>query len=744
MELGKAKLPRCGINALRRAVHPSLGLAWTDGKRLLLSGLHAGREEEEEPEEAAVVGRLGGAATLGSFEHVYGVSWGPTDPALPALLAVQHKKHVTVWQVTPAGCNDARPACSRLCEREEPFAILPQGCVWHPRSETLVLLTKRDACLLYSLRSDARSVRADIRGSGLVRCAAWTTDGARLVLAVGTALHSYLWDEPSRSLQPCGFSHVLDVGGYVCAVEAACDARVLVATELPLDRVCGLDAAGAPFELPGVAFDGAPGSSPNTLRPREGAEDGATRPRGRSPEPRGGFVADDGTGRGPVVDLTHLLAHHRKSDPGPLIRLKRRDLSSGGGGDDDSSHLLLVTLDQKATTTRKVRLPGLLVPDLLAYDATADTVAVASNTSASVLVYSLSGRGISPLQHVTLGRDERPKGLCFLAPSHSLAMLVGRQKQSEPAFLPCASTDRYALRLVVRDVVVEGPGRSSPRAGARPPEGRDANPGPASGLWELWPPGDEPRRQASSPRRLTEEPSGASADDRRPRRPSGEAAGRFARDVSPPLESVEREPAGGAARPRGSPEPRRPGGGAPRRAPSPRDAERDGPARGPVGRAASPGPWDAEGSAASRALRGLWERLDRVQAEVGEVRQLVLALRPERRVLAASGPPRWARVRCQPRGGGNAAPAQEAETRNFLLSSGGLVRLDALRSAFQLSAVEMLFDTVWLVLGCDGDGFIPVAFQHEQEVLVREGRAAKPPAEEPRASDAAPHQNATG
>uniref|UniRef100_A0A8B9EH81 WD repeat and coiled-coil-containing protein n=1 Tax=Anser cygnoides TaxID=8845 RepID=A0A8B9EH81_ANSCY len=439
MELGKAKLLRTGLNALYQAIHPVHGIAWTDGKQVVLTALYYQNGEL----------KFGDSSVVGQFEHVHGLYWGPCcSTETPALLAVQHKKHVSIWQL---GCSTAeknKPLVSQTCEIGEPFPLLSQGCVWHPKQEVLAVLTKRDASVLHAVRTDNSRVKADIKSSGLIHCACWTKDGNRLVVAIGSALHSYIWDDAQKTLNVCSFCPVFDVGGYICAMEATLDFQIAVATELPLDNICGLNA--------GIMFDTPSGTETGSLISQStvfGDEEYSMDLRRRSTDSdRSGTVDSIASSSSGPVDLTHILANHRRSDPGPLITLKRKDSATING--QDSSYLILVTFERKVTTTRKVNIPGILVPDIMAFDLRAQIVAVASNTSNIVLVYSVTSSCMPHIQQIQLEKNERPKGLCFLT-DKLLLILIGKQKFPEPNVIPSSSSDRYVMRLMTKELMLE-------------------------------------------------------------------------------------------------------------------------------------------------------------------------------------------------------------------------------------------------------------------------------------------------
>lgn len=434
MDLGKAKLLRTGLNNLHQAIHPVHGIAWTDGKQVCLTALYFIDGEV----------KFGDTNVIGQFEHVFGLFWGPLCCSdSPALLAVQHKKHVSVWQLQLSALEQNKLLCTQTCEMSEPFPLISQGCVWHPKLDILAVLTKRDTSVLFSVRVDNRRIKADIKGSGIIHCACWTKDGTRLVVAIGSALHSYIWNDIQKSLVACSFCPIFDVGGYICAIEATGEAQVAVATELPLDKICGLN-AGMAFDVPTEAENLQNQGSHVSMSDDEGLQDS----RRRSFESQRSYIPSSGP-----LDLTHLLARHRRSDPSPLINLRRRDTLTGSG--QDSSHLILVTYERKVTTTRKVSIPGILVPDIIAFDPRGSTVAVASNTCNMVLVYCITAAAMPNIQQISLQTNERPKGVCFLN-DKMLLLMVGKQKSIDPAFLPSSNTDKYILRLIAKELKYNG------------------------------------------------------------------------------------------------------------------------------------------------------------------------------------------------------------------------------------------------------------------------------------------------
>ncbi|XP_061668568.1 WD repeat and coiled-coil-containing protein isoform X2 [Syngnathoides biaculeatus] len=572
----------------------------------------------------------------------------------------------------------------------EPFPLLAQGCVWHPKMDILALLTKRDASVLFSVRVDNRRTKAEIKGSGLIHCACWTKDGTRLVVAIGAALHSYIWNDIHKSLLACSFCPIFDVGGYVCAIEATGDSQVAVATELPLEKLCGLN-AGMAFEVE-TPRDQTP-ESDLSQDSRRLSFDLAERSRTATPGP---------------LDLTHLLARHRRSDPSPLIHLQRKDTVTGSG--QDSSHLVLITYERKVVTTRKVSIPGILVPDLLAFDPRASTVAVASNACNTVLVYRITASAMANIQQISLQTADRPKGVCFLS-EKVLLMMVGRQKSADPAFLPSSNTEKYTVRLVAKEFDGEGapsPLNAEPASNLSrirrhsehmPKEDREQ-----LGIKDLVLPGaGAVPHSPGSRRRLVEEL-------RSPEPSPAASSAVFSYSERTPGVAAEISDIGRMA-------------GLAVAGPASRDSSRAGsprPEAVPEPPLAPPG-----GSSRERALEHLIFNMERlfvrfadVQQCLGEIREYTQNGKKIPSSYPAAAEPPYLNVTCQKQLSENVFID---ERRPVLLCDGKLC-LRALQELFNLAVVEMLHGPLWIVLVADADGFVPLTFKPKDELTVRNGK----------------------
>ncbi|NXH19313.1 WDCP protein, partial [Bucco capensis] len=708
MELGKAKLLRTGLNALYQAIHPVHGIAWTDGKQVILTALyyHNGKL------------KFGDSIVVGQFEHVHGLYWGPycsTDTS--ALLAVQHKKHVSVWQLCYSATEKNKPLISQTCEVGEPLPLLSQGCVWHPKKEVLAVLTKRDASVLHAVRTGNARVKANIKSSGLIHCACWTKDGSRLVVAIGSALHSYIWDDTQKTLSSCSFCPVFDVGGYICAIEATLAFQIAVATELPLDNICGLNA--------GIAFDMPSGTETASSISQSalvfGDEEYSMDLRRKSIDSdRSGADSVASSSSGPV-DLTHILANHRRSDPGPLITVKRKDSAATNG--QDSSHLILVTFERKVTTTRKVTIPGILVPDIMAFDLRAQTVAVASNTSNIVLVYSITSSSMPHIQQIQLEKNERPKGLCFLT-DKLLLMLIGKQKFPEPSIIPSSSSDRYVMHLMIKELMVEEESSVLPETKQSMFYNFESTvniPGKRK-FFENLATEDQPQsREMSIPRStVIQSPSGRRRLIEEVKSPSYEQSSsssvsdldekRIPSDASVALETLDAEPTNRSMSLLGF-------GTATRLSTRPTSPKVQFNVVQDTSSSPKNNSFPSERGMThiSRNLERLCGSFSELQLSLSEITEVAKNGRRISLAYPCSQEPPVVHITYQ-KSFSNGAVTEE--TKDVLLCD-GKIHLNLVQQLFDLPVIEMKHGSSWIVLTADKDGFVPLIFKATQEIIIR-------------------------
>uniref|UniRef100_A0A8C6XFT8 WD repeat and coiled-coil-containing protein n=1 Tax=Naja naja TaxID=35670 RepID=A0A8C6XFT8_NAJNA len=708
MELGKAKLPRTGLNALYQAIHPIYGIAWTDGKQVTLIPLHFHSKEW----------RFGDSILIGQFEHVHALYWNACYSAdLPALLAVQHKKRVSIWQLIHNVLEKNKLMVFRTCETAEPFQLLPQGCVWHPKRDILSIFTKRDASVLYAVRLDNSKVKADIKSRGLIHCACWTKEGNRLVIAISSSLHSYIWDEAKKTLNACTFCPIFDVGGYICAIEATLDFQIAVATELPPDKLPGLN-AGITFELPvssEMDFMSTDSSqSTLVLGDEEYSMDSRRKSFDSGKSVAAHSVASSSSG---PTDLISILANHRKLDRG-RIPLRRKVSPLGNG--QCSSQLIMVTYEGKITTTRKVSIPGILVPDIIAFDLSAQMVAVASNTCNIVLVSSVTSSCVPNLQRIQLDRNERPKGLSFLT-DKLLLILVGKQKFTDTTFIPSSNSDRYVTRLLMKELI-SGKDSSSKSGTSQTlsftfepsvslPEKRRHFKNFASEDCTVEQELSRPVNtfiQSPSRRKHMLEMKSPNYEQTSPSNVCIFYEKGTLRNSSV-LETLEAEPINRSMALFGAETPTRfsnistSSKVAHKSLNSPKNSILDN---------------DKRATEISINLERWYSSFNDLHLRLLELIEYTKNGRRLSLVYPSSQEPPFIHIKYQKHSSDGAIVE---ETRNVLLYN-GKIPLNLVQQLFDLHIVEMKHGPSWIVLTVDGEGFIPVAFKAKQEIIIRDGK----------------------
>ncbi|XP_028578191.2 WD repeat and coiled-coil-containing protein-like isoform X1 [Podarcis muralis] len=704
MELGKGKLLRTGLNALYQAIHPVHGIAWTDGKQVILTSLY---QHNGEP-------KFGNSNVVGQFEHVHGLYWAPScDPDLPALLAIQHKKHITMWQLCYSVSERNKLMVYQISEIGELFPILPQGCVWHPKKEILAVLTTRDTSVLHSVRINNSRIKADIKSSALIHCACWTEEGNRLVVGIGSALHSYIWDDEQKTLNACSFCPIFDVGGYICAIEATLGSQVAIATELPLDKICSLN-AGISFEMPSEAVgNSVPSQTSSSACKEELSVDSGKKLTDQ--EKPGSIV----TSTSSSVDLTHLTASKQQSDNNSLLHLRTKDYLTGSG--QDASHLILVTFERKVTATKKVSISGILVPDIMTFDSKTQTVAVASNTCNIILAYSLSSSHLPNIQQIQLEKSERPKGLCFLT-EKLLLILVGKQKLTDPAFLPSSRSDKYILRLMVKEIVCKEDSHSfsgtTQVCFANVPvkkEGIEIHSSEPHVLCDgLVLPGCTAIQSPRNRRKLIEEIKSPANEQSVLTNAVDFQEKKISRDFPQVLGSLDAEPTNRSLVLQGI----ETSSGLSNVAISPNKHVHSSMDMSNSSKT-NLLQIEKEPSYTSKHLERLCCRFAELQHQLFELTELLKSGKKPLLGYPSSRAPSFVNITYQKDCSGTVTP----EKRAVILCDGKL-RLSLIQQIFNLTLVEMQHGLSWIVLTSDNEGFIPLTFDALQEIVVRDAHSS--------------------
>ncbi|XP_016064393.1 PREDICTED: WD repeat and coiled-coil-containing protein C2orf44 homolog [Miniopterus natalensis] len=681
MELGKGTFLRRGLNALYQAVHPIHGLAWTDGNQVVLTDVQLQSGEA----------RFGDSKVIGQFEHVYAVSWAPPGTAdTPPLLAVQHRQHVTVWQLCPSATETSKWLMSQTCEIRESHPLLPQGCVWHPKSTVLTVLTAQDVSIFHNVHCDSSRVEVDSNTQGLVHCACWTQDGQRLVVAVGSSLRSYIWDSAQKTLHRCSFCPVLDVDSDVRSIRATVDSQMVIATELPMDKICGLNASET-SDIPPNSEDICLYTSPVTDEVPS-VDKGAV-PSGTNSDTS---VSPFSSSCLDPLDLTHIRFNRSKSESNALICLRKKDCLTGT--DLDSSHLVLVTFGNKITQTKKVTIPGILVPDLIAFNLKAKVVAVASNTCNIIFIYSVIPSFMQNIQQIQLESSERPKGICFLT-DKLLLILVGKQKSTDSTFLPSSKSDEYIIRLIVREVMLE----------EEFPVTLSENQSGYSTFSTLLNKAERKKLIESLSPDICHQNRGLLLTVNSSSR-GGRPGSTFIREIRSPPSSVCDDSIALDAKPVNLsvmvPKPN----STPDYTSTPEPL--DFPQRKNLQQ-------EKETSQLSKELETLSRKLSEVERCLSELTDFLRNGKKSSPAYPLSQDLSYVHISCQ-----KCYVGSVVEKRDVLLCNGKL-RLSTVQQTFGLSLIEMLHDSRWILLSADSEGFVPLTFTATQEIIIRDGGSSK-------------------
>ncbi|XP_063775298.1 WD repeat and coiled-coil-containing protein-like [Pseudophryne corroboree] len=687
MDLGRVKLLRSGVNALQQAIHPVHGLAWTDGRQVILTALQLQKEEAE----------FGSSVVIGQFEHVHGLSWGPATDAL-AHLAVQHKKRVTTWQLYYNPLEKNKLVVSQTCEYGDPLPILPQGCVWHPKKNILVVLTKRDISVLYSACYNNNNVKADITGSSAIRCACWAKDGNRMVVAMDDSLHSYIWNDDQKTLSPCSFCPIFNIDAAVVAIQPIMDCQVVVTVEM---------AAKSPYNKIKDSDGSALQSSLLTLD-----EELSRNSRRMSIESGKSEPVDMLKVSSLVPDVSQILARHRKSDPSPLTHFKPKNVLVESK--PELSSLVIISFEKNATTTRTVSLPGISTPDILVLDSHGERVAVASNTCNLVLIYPIAPSCMPNIQQIKLEENEIAKGVSFLSDT-LLLILVGRQRSNDVAFLPVSASDKYMVQLVTRTIMPTEyiPARSNcgqniiPGPSSLPTAGCKQSSDEHNVSKEFWMPnhiGTEPpcaRRKSADNTQGTicQQSPASSLDDL--------DENKLVTEYPVTIEKLQSEPTILKTLKVQLSMPKR----TLHRSSSQRSCSSDS----QEARENHLPTLNKDGGQGSIDLghREPHEKDSHLcSSEVNTSLKNCLKTLPH----PSSEDPPYISVRHQK------SPDHGVNDMRAILLCHGHLHLRTLREIFHLDNIEMKFGSKWIILTEDGDGFVPITFRANQEVAIREAK----------------------
>ncbi|XP_033635584.1 WD repeat and coiled-coil-containing protein-like [Asterias rubens] len=170
MFLGRGKSRRANVNHLQNAFHPVHGLVWSDGEHVNLSSISVNQDEITACPPT----------TLGQFNSVEQVAW--SGDSTQCFLSVQHTRSITLWKVQLDKSQKLK--LSRVKEIHE--EAIPQGCMWHPTTALLLILS-RDQLLLVDPEKD--SVKTlPLNTHQRITAGVWSLDGSKVIVALGSKL----------------------------------------------------------------------------------------------------------------------------------------------------------------------------------------------------------------------------------------------------------------------------------------------------------------------------------------------------------------------------------------------------------------------------------------------------------------------------------------------------------------------------------------------------------------------------
>lgn len=395
MELGRINVRGQNVNLLWQAIHPQHGLVWTNGKAILLEKvcIFDGVVENNTP------------LKLGEFEHpVKSVHWSSNVGPSTCYLSVIHTQHVSIWKV-----DGLVPKLSFKQVRKLNVHPVPQGCLWNPGRDILCVLAKQQCSFFFSHTQNKGSYAFPPIESGVIRCGTWTDDGTKLVLCVGAGLMVYSWPEIDSTMSK--FYSVVwripNLEGSVSSIVSLSNNTVLCAAELPLETLCKVKDT---FVIPD--FNEKDDNAYDTIVPMNSGS------------------------------ITETLLN--------LPRSPQCDI-------DSTTQLITVDL-LESREPRMVSMKGvngILSPELLLFMPHIKSVVIGSNTQNILQVFTFQDGDLTSdlikTAEIKLDKQERPKGISnVLSPlpnQNGVLITVGRRASSDSAFLSSSPGAAMDIKL---------------------------------------------------------------------------------------------------------------------------------------------------------------------------------------------------------------------------------------------------------------------------------------------------------
>ncbi|KAK7480174.1 hypothetical protein BaRGS_00028559, partial [Batillaria attramentaria] len=335
---------------------------------------------------------------------VQSVHWSFSVDHDTCYMAAVHQQNVTVWRV-----SGAVPRLAFKQVRKINVQPIPQGCLWNPVSDVLCLLSRQQCSFYFRHVQNRGSFAFPALENEKIMCGCWSPDGKRLVICVGSALLIYTWSDLEANISDFVTAawRIPGVSGSITAVVPASANSLVCASDLPLDALCRNKDVDT-FLMPGAGGSHTDGN--DILRPQAHAS---------------------------VRDRLLNL------QPNPTAQVK------------DTAMLSLVKLPaglQDPSVMASTIVPGLLSPDLLHFQVESQCVVVGSNAQNELQVFALLDNHLLPSGHLTLAKEQRPKGICGLHTSqvssaYGVLVLVGTSEPTDPTFPTANNLSPFSLSL---------------------------------------------------------------------------------------------------------------------------------------------------------------------------------------------------------------------------------------------------------------------------------------------------------
>ncbi|XP_076079902.1 WD repeat and coiled-coil-containing protein-like isoform X1 [Mytilus galloprovincialis] len=396
MELGRVSVRGQNVNLLYEAIHRQHGLVWSIGKTIQLENISLldGQVENNSP------------LKLGEFQHdVLSVHWSSNIGPSTCYLSVVHSQHVSLWKV-----DGVVPKLNFKQVRKLNVQPIPQGCLWNPDRDILCVLAKQQCSFFFHHTDDKGTFAFSPLEDEKIRCGTWTDDGNKLVLCIGACLLLYSWPDIDDTISDYKSAvwRIPNLDGCVTSIVSLSDSIVLCAAELPLESLCKVKDT---FVVPDL------NENTNSLQ-------------------------EDIISPKKSVSATEALFS--------LSRNPHFDIES-------TTQLVTVSLEDEKDpcSISMTGIKGILTPELLVYIPNIKSVVVGSNTQNLLQVFTFQNGSITSAltktAEVKLDKQERPKGISQMLPpltnQTGILLAVGRRASSDSAFLTSSSGSAMEIKL---------------------------------------------------------------------------------------------------------------------------------------------------------------------------------------------------------------------------------------------------------------------------------------------------------